>query len=231
MDPTPNDGLTDPAARLDDPRAEEVRAHLALLRGGAPFLSATDGRLLVRWLEGGVPVVLILSALDRAAERRQRAARPARGRLGLGSVRAAVDKAVGAAVAAEPGPAIAAARGAWQDWCAAVVGIAVAPADRPAHAALVAAVQAVPADAPTDARLHAAVTAVRHFHSALSAADAARLGALQAAAAAALAPLAAALPPDDFAELVQESVAGQLRAIYPAASTAPLRDALLGGPA
>lgn len=52
--------------------AEEVRAHLVALRGGAPFLSPNDAWQLMRWLEGGVRVADILQALERAAEARRR---------------------------------------------------------------------------------------------------------------------------------------------------------------
>jgi len=52
--------------------AEEVRAHLVALRGGAPFLSPDDARLLVDWLDQGIAVSLILRALERAAEARRK---------------------------------------------------------------------------------------------------------------------------------------------------------------
>lgn len=55
---------------------DEVRAHLVVLRGGAPFLSPKDAALLVTWLEEGKSVSGILTALERAAEaRRERASR------------------------------------------------------------------------------------------------------------------------------------------------------------
>ena len=44
--------------------AEEVRAWLVTARGGAPFLSGADGRLLVSWLEAGVSVADLLRAID-----------------------------------------------------------------------------------------------------------------------------------------------------------------------
>jgi hypothetical protein len=53
--------------------AEEVRAHLVAVRGGAPFLSPADARLLVSWLDAGVPVVDVLRAIERAAEARRKA--------------------------------------------------------------------------------------------------------------------------------------------------------------
>ena len=48
--------------------AEEIRAHLVALRGGAPFLSSDDAGLLVQWLEDDIAVPTILRALERAAE-------------------------------------------------------------------------------------------------------------------------------------------------------------------
>ena len=52
--------------------AEEVRAHLVALRGGAPFLSPRDAELLVGWLEQGIGVGTIVAALERAAEVRRK---------------------------------------------------------------------------------------------------------------------------------------------------------------
>jgi hypothetical protein len=50
--------------------AEEVRAWFVQARGGAPFLSGKDGRLLVAWLESGIPVSSILIAIEQVAARR-----------------------------------------------------------------------------------------------------------------------------------------------------------------
>ena len=63
----------------DDARqhaAEQVRAHLVTLRGGAPFLSSADGQLLLRWLDEEVPVARICVALEHAAQARRK--RPSR---------------------------------------------------------------------------------------------------------------------------------------------------------
>jgi hypothetical protein len=51
--------------------AEEVRAWLVQLRGGAPFLSAADGKLLADWLDARVPVLTILHGIEVVAERRR----------------------------------------------------------------------------------------------------------------------------------------------------------------
>ena len=53
-------------------KAEEVRAYVVAVRGGAPFLSAADGRLLVQWLERGISVGRILAAIDEVAEKRRK---------------------------------------------------------------------------------------------------------------------------------------------------------------
>ena len=70
-------------------KAEEVRAYLVAARGGAPFLSAADGRLLVRWLEGGISVAKILAAVDEVAIKRRK--KRARGRLSLSSCRRIIE--------------------------------------------------------------------------------------------------------------------------------------------
>ena len=67
--------MVPPVNNVKDPqslqnKAEEVRAYLVAIRGGAPFLSAADGRLLVRWLEQGISVARILAAVDETAEKR-----------------------------------------------------------------------------------------------------------------------------------------------------------------
>ena len=72
--------------------AEEVRAFLVTARGGAPFLSAADGRLLVSWLDEGVPVTAVLAAIERVAKRR--AGRRMRTRLTLGACKSEVKKLV-----------------------------------------------------------------------------------------------------------------------------------------
>jgi hypothetical protein len=52
--------------------AEEIRCHLVLLRGGAPFLSSSDATLLQSWLETGVAVSSILHAIEAASEARRK---------------------------------------------------------------------------------------------------------------------------------------------------------------
>ena len=115
--PSPNPPDPDDAHAA---RAEEVRAYLVALRGGAPFLSSADGRLLVKWLDAGIPVPLILTALDRVAARR--AAGRQRSRLTLNAARKEVEGLWGMPEA-RPAPAVAAettaALRAWADAVAA----------------------------------------------------------------------------------------------------------------
>lgn len=68
--------------------ADAVVAHLVSLRGGAPFLSSSDSRLLLLWLSEGVPVPLLLHALETEAERRRQ--KRLRTPLSLGAAKKAV---------------------------------------------------------------------------------------------------------------------------------------------
>ena len=79
---------THPEPNLEE-KAEEVRAYLVAVRGGAPFLSAADGRLLVRWLEQGISVARILASVDEMAEKRRK--KMTRGRLTLTACRRSID--------------------------------------------------------------------------------------------------------------------------------------------
>ena len=63
--------MSDPLNHSRQICAEEVRQHLVLLRGGAPFLSPADACLLDQWLSEGVGVPAILHALERASEHRR----------------------------------------------------------------------------------------------------------------------------------------------------------------
>lgn len=88
LDDTKNELLPDEEAVAR--AAEEVRAALVTLRGGAPFLSPFDARLLLAWLTAGVPVRVILYALEQTADARR--AKKARTPLHLRHAAKAVDK-------------------------------------------------------------------------------------------------------------------------------------------
>ncbi len=70
--------------------AEAVRAYLVSVRGGAPFLSSVDARLLHDWLGSGVRVGLIARAID--GVNRKRLAQRVRAPLSLASCRAEVGR-------------------------------------------------------------------------------------------------------------------------------------------
>ncbi len=203
-------------------RAEQVRAYLVSLRGGAPFLSGADGRLLVGWLEDGVPVPTILSALDRVHARRLK--RRARTRLSLGAVKREVTKAAGgmsdapvpaAAAPSADAEALAAARAIYAE---ALAALDVGPSLRAAQAALVAGVAGAPVT-DADAAATAAIAACRAFHDAcwvaLGPDEQARL---RAAARHDLAALADSLAESVLSDLVEEAARGGLRARFPLAS-------------
>lgn len=85
LDPLPGEAPEMRALAGRQEAAEEVRAHLVAVRGGAPFLSSADAMVLVRWLDEGVAIGDILAAIERAAEAR----RKTRSRLPLGLTRIA----------------------------------------------------------------------------------------------------------------------------------------------
>lgn len=60
---------------------EEVRDYLVAVRGGAPFLSPEDERLLLGWLDEGRSTLEIAAVIDEVAERRRK--RKVRARLTL----------------------------------------------------------------------------------------------------------------------------------------------------
>lgn len=60
---------------------DEVRDYLVAVRGGAPFLSPEDERLLLSWLDEGRSTLEIAAVIDEAAERRRK--RKLRARLTL----------------------------------------------------------------------------------------------------------------------------------------------------
>lgn len=136
--------------------AEEVREHLVMLRGGAPFLSSADTLQLVRWFDEGVPVAAILRALDRAWEARRR--KPSRLPLGLRQAR----RHLGAVARRPPSPAPDAASAPLAPLATLARQLA---AGDPASARLLAlaeALDALDADDP-DALARGALAAIRAF--------------------------------------------------------------------
>lgn len=201
-------------------RAEAVTSYLVTLRGGAPFLSGADGRLLVRWLEQGVPVPTILTALEQVAERRRK--RRTRSRLSLNAAKGVIKKVIGeaetATAAPPPGPdrgALALARDAYA--CA----LAAMPLDaqgEPFRDALVTAVRTAPTISP-DATATAVIAACRRFHEARWSAMPARIrDDLEAESRVALSALAETVDSAVLGDLIEEAARDSLRARTPLVS-------------
>lgn len=74
-------------------KAEEIRAYLVHVRGGAPFLSGADCRLLTTWLDDNISVLAITTAIDRVAEKRR--AKRVRSRLSLNNCKGTLKKVLG----------------------------------------------------------------------------------------------------------------------------------------
>lgn len=201
-------------------RAEEVTAYLVTLRGGAPFLSGADGRLLVRWLDQGVPVPTILTALDQVAERRRK--RRTRSRLSLNAAKGVVKKAIGAApdpvFVPTKGPdtgALAAARDAYAD---ALAAMPLETGAEPLRAALLSGVRAAPTDS-VDGAATAVIAACRRFHDARwSGLPDGDRAALEADCRVALATLADTVDAAVLGDLIEEAARDALRARTPLVS-------------
>jgi len=201
-------------------RAEAVRDYLVAVRGGAPFLSAVDERLLVGWLSEGVPVLAIAAAIDAVAERRRR--RRARGRMGLSSC----TKELGKQAAAPPVDSTPSS-GRLAGLLGELRAMAVDASLEPERAALCAELQALDSSAAHPDELgRAAALAIRGFHAAAWVAASAEHGALRAQAEALLEPLRSSLAEAEWAELVEEQARDLLRRRFPAVSAKRVWDTL-----
>jgi len=215
--------LTDPAAMEAD--AEVVRAYLVQLRGGAPFLSGADGRLLVRWLEAGVPVAHILYALDKAAERRRKRrqrGKPARSRLTLSACRSAIEKQ-----AASPAPPAGADIG---PWLSELRAMSVDVQLHEAKEILVASVARISSGAP-EPMARQAIEACRAFQAATWIAAEAEADSLKAGAKAQLSALEDILDQAAFTAAVEEVARDTVHARFPLVSAKVVWDRLTAGEA
>lgn len=184
--------------------AEEVRAWLVQLRGGAPFLSSADGELLSTWLEAGVPVVTILRGLEAVGERRR--AKRTRTPFTLRSCKATVERLAGR-------------KSAWRvpvDLAAALAPEVVAPVDP--VAALLAELRALEGSA--EARADRACVLLRQFHQQVWDGLGDERNALITAAEEELAPLREALGAEAFRRACEEHARDRVRTRYPTLTVA-----------
>jgi len=214
--------------------AEEVRAYLVSVRGGAPFLSASDGRLLVEWLDQGVPIAAVLSAIERTAHRR--AGKNLRTRLTLRACKGEVKKLIGTVSV----PHTTSSRGASTlstSPRASVRQVAdrIAAADLPpvAHSARNTLVSELTAlahtDDPQEVVARSAASQVRAFHEALWVATEPMHDALAEQARTELAALEAVVSAKVFTDLVDEHVRRAVRAMAPDIAVEPIWTALEAG--
>ena len=144
-------------------RAEEVRAYLVNLRGGAPFLSGADSQLLDGWLTDGVPIAVIMASLDKVAVRRRK--RRVRSRMSLNACRSEVRRMMGrphAAPSATSHPGLLRLAGE-------ISAMTIAPGLERLRRALVGALTRISESdqTPMEERARLAIKACRKFHEAI----------------------------------------------------------------
>jgi len=208
--------------------AEDVRAYLVNLRGGAPFLSGADSQLLHGWLTDGVPVAVIMASLDRVAIRRRR--RRTRGRMTLQSCRGEVRRMMGRArpvPAARPTP-----RGGLGRLASEIGVLTVAPLLLPMRDTLTADITRLDQDGPPDVeeRARQAIAACRRFHEAVWDAIVAQRSALLRDAETELDALRGLLRGAAWDAAVEEVARDRVRARFPLVSAQVIWDRLHEGP-
>lgn len=185
----------------DAARAEEVRAWLVQLRGGAPFLSAADGKLLVDWLDAKIPVPTILHGIELVAERRR--ARRTRTPFSLSSCRATIEK-------------LARVGGGWRS--PADLVLALSPAEPNALVAQALLELSVITGDDPEARARSACAVLRRFHARAWEGLGEERATLLAEAAEDLVTLQTLLGHDGFERACEEHARDRVRARYPTLS-------------
>ena len=180
-------------------KAEEVRAYVVAIRGGAPFLSAADGRLLIRWLEQGISVARILAAVDEVAEKRRK--KRTRTRLTLTSCKRSIE---GRATKTDTAPAASTSEVSadLSDYAAELAAMEVEPRLEGERQKLVARIGALGGEAEYVAT--EAVAACRAFNEAAWAAAASELAEIRAQAEAELSALKSMLKPAVMEAYIEE---------------------------
>jgi hypothetical protein len=214
-------------------QADEVRAWFVSLRGGAPFLSSEDGRLLLSWLDGGMGVLALQACIERVADRRRK--RKLRGRLTLAGCRGEVRKARKAG-ATEPALASASSGGAGDLSGLAALGAELrcqelAPGPAKAMGSLASALERIAEEGEdVDSAARAATAACRSFHEAVWGGLGDERAQVEATVRAEMMVMEAALGAAGFAELVGELARTRVRSRFPLVSAQELWDRLGGNP-
>ncbi|MFT4975294.1 MAG: hypothetical protein ACI8S6_001181 [Myxococcota bacterium] len=209
--------------------AEDVRAYLVNLRGGAPFLSGADSQLLHGWLTDGVPVAVIMASLDRVAMRRRQ--RRTRGRMSLQSCRGEVRRMMGRArprPTRRPGSLGGLGRLAEQ-----IGGLSMAPLLVPLRETLAGELLRLDAEGPADIeeRARQAIAVCRRFHEGVWDAIIEQRQALLADAETELDSLRGLLRGTAWIAAVEEVARDRIRARFPLVSAQVIWDRLHEGPA
>lgn len=196
--------------------AEVVSRYVVMLRGGSPFLSAADGKLLLSWLDRGLSVPIILATVDKVAERRRKNRRVRRP-----FTLAAMKDELGSPAAPPPAPAPPRAP---------TPLLALIPEDTdPSEAVATLRLAFLAVDAqtePAEVRALAAIDALRAFHERLYDDDPAAAQQARQAAAAELAYLDGALEPRTLQGLIEEAARDRLRRRYPTLNAAAVWERL-----
>ncbi|MBN1335669.1 MAG: hypothetical protein JXB39_06885 [Deltaproteobacteria bacterium] len=193
--------------------ADRVVEHLCVLRGGGPFLSSVDARLLVGWLNEGVGPGLICTALERVAERRRR--RRVKAPLALRSCRSEVTRLRAGVSDPRVPPAV-------REGASLPVKGDLADLARATLEAL------DRLSGGREARAEAAIDLVRRFHAAAWDAASSEHGALRATAAAELATFRQDMDPVEWEASVEEVARDLLRQRFPLLSASAVWDRLQG---
>jgi hypothetical protein len=190
--------------------AAQVRDYVVTLRGGAPFLSPADSRLLIRWLDDGRSVGAILAAVDRVVARR--AARSVRTRLSLSACAAELSRLT--SPAAPPGPAPTPDQEASRRWRRALEELGGEGELAEAQRALLDEVDRW-MGSPAEERVPPVISAIRLFLEQAWLSRPEEQARLRHAAAEELAPLGAVLSPALLADLVEEKARAYMRGRWP----------------
>jgi len=196
--------------------AEVVSRYVVMLRGGAPFLSAADGKLLLTWLDRGLSVPIILATVDKVAARRRKNRRVRRP-----FTLCAMKDELGSPSVPPPAPAPPRPPSS-------LLVLLPEEAD-PSEAvdALRLAFVAVDAQTePPEVRALAAIDALRVFHERLYEDDPHCAQQAREAAAAELAYLDGALEPRTLQGLIEEAARDRLRRRYPTFNAAAVWERL-----